>query len=76
MVGLQALPTYNRVVAWFPGPAEETECLFQQLRTLNQGLDTSQWRVYKRKEECSGVCLVLSIDSQSMTVLEELETFQ
>jgi hypothetical protein len=27
VVGLDALPTYKRVVAWFPGPAEDTERL-------------------------------------------------
>jgi hypothetical protein len=25
LVGLDALPTYKRVVAWFPGPAEDAE---------------------------------------------------
>ena len=45
MVGLEALPTYKRVVTWFLGPAEDTECLFDRLRRLNWGLDTSQWRV-------------------------------
>jgi hypothetical protein len=49
MVGLEALPTYKRVVAWFPGPREDTERLFQRLRRLNRGLDTSQWRVYESK---------------------------
>jgi hypothetical protein len=65
-------PTYKRVVAWFPGPVEDTERLFQQLCRLNKGLDTSLWTVYERKEEHNGVRLVLSINSQSVTVLEEL----
>ena len=73
MMGLEALPTYKRVMAWFPGTAEDTERLFHRLRRLNRGLDTSQWRVYERKEEPSGVRLVLSIDSQSVTVLEGLK---
>jgi hypothetical protein len=73
MVGLEALPTHKRVVAWFPGPAEDTERLFQRLRSLNRGLDTSQWRVYERKEEPKGVCLVLSMDSQSVITLEGLK---
>jgi len=29
MVGLDALPTYKRVVAWFPGPVEDMERYFQ-----------------------------------------------
>ena len=29
MVGLEALPTYKRVVAWFLGPTEDTKCYFQ-----------------------------------------------
>jgi len=67
MVGLDALPTYKRVVAWFPGPLEDTERYLQWLRRLNRGLDKD-----KRKEEPNGVCLVLSIDSTSITVLERL----
>jgi hypothetical protein len=72
MVGLEALPTYKRVVAWFPSPAEDTERLLSRLRRLNRGLETSQWRVYERKEEPRVVRLVLSIDSQSATTLERL----
>jgi hypothetical protein len=72
MLGLEVLPTYKRVVAWFPGPGEDTERLFQQLSRLNRGLDTSQWRVYERKEEPKGVRLVLSEDSQSLATLEGL----
>jgi hypothetical protein len=62
MVGLDALPTFKRVAAWFPGPVEDTETLFQCLRRLNQGLETGQWRIYERKEEPIEVRLVLSID--------------
>jgi hypothetical protein len=40
VVGMDALPTYKREVAWFPGPAEDTERLFLQLCRLNRGLDT------------------------------------
>ena len=61
------------MVAWFPGPAEDTECLFHWLHRLNWGLDTSQWRVYEHKEEHSGVRFALSIDSQSVTMLEGLK---
>ena len=63
LVGLDALPTYKRVVAWFPGLAEDVEWYLLWLRRLNQGLDTRHWRVYERREESNGVCLVLSIDS-------------
>jgi hypothetical protein len=37
IVGLEALPTYKRAVVWFPGPWEDTDHLFQQLRRLNWG---------------------------------------
>jgi hypothetical protein len=72
VVGLDALPTYKRVVAWFPGPAEDTERLLLRLRRLNRGLDTGNWRVYESREEPNGVRLVLSIDTASVTVLEGL----
>ena len=32
LVGLDVLPTYKRVVAWLPGPAEDTERYLQRLR--------------------------------------------
>jgi hypothetical protein len=35
VVGMDALPTYKRVVAWFPGSVEDTERYFTQLRRLN-----------------------------------------
>jgi hypothetical protein len=73
MVGLDALRTYKRVVAWFPGPVEDTERYFQQLCRLNQGLNTGHWRIYKRKEEPNGVCLVLSIDTVSVAALEGMK---
>jgi hypothetical protein len=69
VVGLDALSAYKRVVAWFPGPVEDTGCYFQRLRRLNQGLDTSHWRVYERKEEPNGVRHVLRVDT---TVLERM----
>ena len=72
MVELDALLTYRRVVAWFPGPVEDTEQNFSRLRCLNRGLETGYWRVYERREEPHGVCLVLSIDSASLIVLERL----
>jgi hypothetical protein len=71
-VGLEALPTYKRVAAWFPGPTEDTERLLLQLRRLNRDLYTGNWRMYERKEEPNGVRLVLSIDTASVTVLEGL----
>jgi hypothetical protein len=72
LVGLDALPTYKRVVAWFPGPAEDGERYLLRLRGLNQGLDTRHWRVHERREESNGVRTVLSIDAASVTVLERL----
>jgi hypothetical protein len=72
-VGLDALPTYKRVVAWFPGPVEDTERYLLQLRRLNQGLDSGLWRVYEHKDESNGVRLVLSIDPSSIAVLKRLE---
>jgi hypothetical protein len=57
VVGLDALPTFKRVVAWFPGPMEDTERYFLRLHRLNQGLDTGQWRVYERKGNRMGSAL-------------------
>ena len=70
VVSMDALPTYKRVAAWFPGPMDDTERLLSRLRRLNRGLDTRNWRVYERKEEPSGVRLMLSIDTSSIAVLE------
>jgi hypothetical protein len=72
VVGLDALPTYKRVVACFPGPMEDTEQLLSWFRRLNWSMDTGNWRVYERKKEPNGVCPVLSIDIASVTVLEGL----
>jgi hypothetical protein len=72
VVGLDALPTYKRVVAWFPGPMEDMERYLLWLRRLNWGLDTGTWRVHECREEPHGVRLVFSIDTASITVLERL----
>ena len=71
-MGLDALPTYKRLVAWFPGPVEDTERLLSRLRGLNRGLDIRNCRVYERKEEPDGVRLVLSSDTESVNLLEGL----
>jgi hypothetical protein len=68
MLGLDALPAYKRVVAWFPDPVNDTERYFLRIRRLNRGLDTDDLRVYKRREEPSAVRLVLSMDTSSVTV--------
>jgi hypothetical protein len=73
VVGLDALPTFKRVAAWFPGPVEDMERYFTRLHRLNRGLDTGQWRVYERREDPNGVRLVLSIDSAMVTILEVLK---
>jgi hypothetical protein len=73
VVELDALLTYKRVAAWFPGPMEDTEWYFSRVRRLNRGLDTGNWRVYEHREEPHRVRLVLSIDAASITMLEELE---
>jgi hypothetical protein len=67
IVGLDALSTYKRVVAWFPGPTD-TERYLLWLWRLNQGLDTGYWRLYECKEESNEVRLVLSIDTASIAV--------
>jgi hypothetical protein len=46
VLGMDALPAYKRLVAWFLGPMEDTEWLLLRLRRLNRGLDTGNWRVY------------------------------
>jgi hypothetical protein len=71
-VGLDALPTYKRVVAWLLGPAEDIRRYLQWFHRLNQGLDTDNWRVYQRKEEPNRVHLVLNVDSKYTTALERL----
>jgi hypothetical protein len=72
MVCLDALPTYKRVAAWFPGPIEDTEWYLLRVFRLNRGLDTGHWSVYERKEELNGVHLVLSIVTASVASLERL----
>jgi len=49
MFGLESLPAYKRVVAWFPGHTADTERYFRRFRRLNQGLNSGQWGVYERK---------------------------
>jgi hypothetical protein len=44
-VGLEALPTYKRVLAWFPGPVDYTVRYMTRLHKLNQGLYPRHWRV-------------------------------
>jgi hypothetical protein len=73
MVGLDALASYKRVLAWCPGPVEDTEHYFQQLHRLNQGLNTGHWRVYERKEEPNEVHYVLSIDFPSVMAMGKME---
>jgi hypothetical protein len=70
MVGLDALPTYKRVVTWILGPVEDLEYYFQWLHRMIQGLDTTHWTVYEHREEPNGVRLVLSIDTTFVTALE------
>ena len=74
MVGLDALSTYKGGLAWFTGAVGDKEHYFQQLRRLNQGLDTSHWRVYEHKEETNGVRLVLSICNNARK--DGMETIQ
>jgi IS1 family transposase len=73
MVGLEALPTFKRVAAWFLGPMQDTEMLLQRLSQLNRGLETGHWWVYQRREEPNGVRLVLRINKVSVTMLEGME---
>jgi hypothetical protein len=49
------------------------ETLFQHPGRLNRGLETRQWRIYKRWEEPNGVRLVLSIDQPSVATLDRME---
>ena len=35
VVGLDALPTFKRVAAWFPGPVEDMERCFSRFHWLN-----------------------------------------
>jgi hypothetical protein len=71
VVQLEVLPTYKTVAAWFSGPPEDTEHLFQCPRRLNLGLNTGRWSLYESREEPNGVRLVHSIDSPSAAALQE-----
>ena len=73
MVGLEALPTYKRVVAWFLHPVVDMERYFQQLHRLNLGLNTSQWTLHECKEESNRFRHILSIDSLPVAVLQEMK---
>ena len=57
IVSLDALPTNKRVVAWFPGPVEDTKWYLLRLRMLNWVLNTGHLRGYERREEPNGVAL-------------------
>jgi hypothetical protein len=65
-MGLEALPSYKEWWLEFPGPVEDKERQLQRLRWLNQGLNTSQWRVYESKGESKGVCTFISTDPSSV----------
>jgi hypothetical protein len=69
IVGMDALPTYKRMLAWFSGPPVENDVLLRRLRRQNDGIDTRQWRVYERRAEPRGVRLVLSMDSPSVATI-------
>jgi hypothetical protein len=57
---LKVFAPCKRVAAWFSGPSEDLERLFQHLFWLKEGLNTGQWKLYERKEELGGgVCLCL-----------------
>jgi hypothetical protein len=72
VMGLDALSTFKRMVAWFPSPVEHTERYFTRLRRLNRGLEIRQLRIYEHREDSNCVRLVFSIDSTSVTILEGL----
>jgi hypothetical protein len=72
-MGLEGLPTYKTILAWFPGPVEDTERYLLRLHKLNRDLGTGHWRVYERREEANGVRLVLSINIAYVAVLEGLK---
>jgi len=47
VVSMDALRTFKRVAAWFPGPVQDTERLLTRLRRLNRGLDIRNWEVLR-----------------------------
>ena len=53
-------------------PCGRYGALLQQLHKMNQGLDTTHWRVYELGEEPNGVCHALSIDFPSVVVLGKM----
>jgi hypothetical protein len=73
VVGLKALLTYKRIVAWFPDPVKNTETLFMCRGRLNWCLGTAHRRTHVRREEPNMFRTVLSIDQESITALEVME---
>ena len=68
LVGLDALPIYRSVVAWFPGPALVGERYLLRLRKLNQDLETKYWKVYERREESNGLWREVGPETQRGTL--------
>ena len=50
VVSMDALRTFKRVAAWFPGQMQDTERLLTRLRRLNRGLDTRNWEGQRGQE--------------------------
>jgi hypothetical protein len=66
MVGLDALHTFKRVVAWFPGPVEIRSGTISD----SVGWIPATGECMSAKVKSDGVHLVLSIDSLSVTALK------
>ena len=68
-MGLDALPTYKRVVAWFPGHAEDTERYLLRFRRLNQGLNPGNGECTSARRTLSALCS----ESALIATLEKLK---
>lgn len=66
------LPKSSIINAFFPNSKEDkNEVILKLIKGQNSGLNTSEWRVLKRKDEGSGALLTLSIDFPSFEILKK-----
>lgn len=68
------LPKLTNLFAYFPGSSWTTYQIFSTLERYNEGLSTSQWRVFERENKSNprGVTFRLGVDLTSLGRLKEL----
>ena len=68
VVEVSQLYQLNRVKVWIPGKISEPGAILSRLAKLNQGLDTSGWKLIHRQED-NGQLLVLGMSNESLETL-------